>query len=986
MKQFYLLFYLTAIAAFSSTPRAAAYDYTSSDGVCYSVYDNAACVVAFHEDATNPVVPAAIDFDITEYGESKHIHAVVTSANFSACNLPNLTTITFNNKFDESYSSMSFENCPRLKRINTMHGWYDTDAVPAFKDCPSIDLADTSWLSPAMTRVTDFSTSEPCYAPITIPSNWMSANWGAFDGRTPSLLTIKHSDNPDDEPHLDYLGSPYNVVVERDGLTTSFGLENLLSYKNMEYEISYIPQFWETNIETIEIHHLSYDDDIFISSNPNLNSLDFSGSTINSLGIDNNNNLTRLNLSGSSINRLTIHSNSNLVSIICPGKLQNLDIKNAKGEITLPKYLYNVAFEDVSYENLDFAECSMHEDVSDENGMYFSFTNCYNLKTLALPSIGSCNLIDIPKLEELYIAKCLGYPSVYNIGEFDFIYGESIEDFATSGYYGGSFLGNIDETGKFRDLFLSHVTGMWYGHGRSKHVKLMDLVLDNVTAVSDFAFAGYRGLRSVSLGSGVKGIGVGAFGDCANLTQVSINPETIYPFAFAGTPLLRFTLGNNIKEIYGQAFRHCGSKDAQVIFNGYLEQWLAIKHPTTWHNYYVSDGNCSPSEITSCSLYINGVLAEDIVIPESISFIPDYAFSHASSIKTVTLSSKTSMIGFAAFSNCPTLAAVYRRESSDNKSESPLIDLDACAFYNDLNLTDFSISDYIGQIKEDALYNVPWIKQQPEGIVTVGQTAYTYNGTAPDNTILDIPTGTLYIAKDAFEFQDGIVAVNFPDGLLRIEDAFMGTVNIAGTISIPGSVEYMHRFNAEKATEMIFADSDKPLKIEGGGSFDSIKRVYQGRNFTEDCRFLTYDNQTIAEYVLGPCVTELQPYAFGYSELPSLKKIVVRSTVPPLFLNDEGSEDILVEFLDYIDTENCELIVPVGAETAFRNANGWKRFAHITEADFNSVFEITAKTANDGNMEVYTLSGIKVAESTDNLAPGIYLVHKQGRIHKLMVK
>jgi hypothetical protein len=83
---------------------------------------------------------------------------------------------------------------------------------------------------------------------------------------------------------------------------------------------------------------------------------------------------------------------------------------------------------------------------------------------------------------------------------------------------------------------------------------------DDLEQISDFAFIGCEGLRSIVLPSGLKNIQQSSFQDCINLTGVTFNVglEFIGIRAFAGcTSLLRIDLPNTLVKIGNRAFENC---------------------------------------------------------------------------------------------------------------------------------------------------------------------------------------------------------------------------------------------------------------------------------------------------------------------------------------------------------------------------------------------------------------------------------------------
>ena len=61
---------------------------------------------------------------------------------------------------------------------------------------------------------------------------------------------------------------------------------------------------------------------------------------------------------------------------------------------------------------------------------------------------------------------------------------------------------------------------------------------------------------------------------------------------------------------------------------------------------------------SSCELYFGGTKVEELVIPDGVTSIPDYAFSNLTGITSVTIPDSVTSIGEYAFYNCSSLQSV----------------------------------------------------------------------------------------------------------------------------------------------------------------------------------------------------------------------------------------------------------------------------------------------------------------------------------------
>ena len=121
-----------------------------------------------------------------------------------------------------------------------------------------------------------------------------------------------------------------------------------------------------------------------------------------------------------------------------------------------------------------------------------------------------------------------------------------------------------------------------------------------MTSIGEGAFSGCSGLASVTIGNSVTSIGEGAFSGCSGLTSVHISDIAAWcNIEFGDNPL-----------------------------------------------YYAHH------------LYLNGEEVKDLVIPNSVTSIGEWAFGGCSGLTSVTIPNSVTSIGERAFSGCSGLASV----------------------------------------------------------------------------------------------------------------------------------------------------------------------------------------------------------------------------------------------------------------------------------------------------------------------------------------
>ena len=267
---------------------------------------------------------------------------------------------------------------------------------------------------------------------------------------------------------------------------------------------------------------------------------------------------------------------------------------------------------------------------------------------------------------------------------------------------------------------------------------LLDSVVlpEKVTVIGDMLFANCTSLRRVVIPEGLTLIDNSAFNSCHSLDSLIIpNSVTrIEDWAFAGCKGLTYVeMSRGLTYVGRGAFGDCSALKTVIIPD--LSSWSMINF---------GDYNSNPLTTTK-TLKINNEEIRDLVIPDDVTYIGDYAFRGCTSITSVTMGEHVTKIGTSAFYGCKNCTSITIGEN--------VTSIGSWAFYGCSAMT--------------SLTSLP--RKVPS------TTSNSFDSAIKDQTILYVPSAALeaYSSKAPWSDFYDIVALNLPKHQLAyyVDDA-----------------------------------------------------------------------------------------------------------------------------------------------------------------------------------------------------------------------
>ncbi len=442
-----------------------------------------------------------------------------------------------------------------------------------------------------------------------------------------------------------------------------------------------------------------------------------------------------------SIGQGAFYGCSSLTNVTIPNPVATIGTSafgNCTGlkSVTIPNSVTTIGYEAFEY---CFALTSIDIPNSVITIGEMAFYDCYELKSVTIPesvtTIRNRAFDNCKKLSSVHITDLAAWCRIYfeeNYSYPDASYSNPLA------YAHKLYLNGIEVT----ELNIPSSINTINSYAFQGCTSLTSVTIpESVTSINEYAFTGCTSITSVSIPSSVTTIGEKAFNNCSSLTSINIP--------------------NSVTSIGSKAFNGCSGLNSVHIID--LATWCSITF----------EDNYSNPLTYAHKMYLNGIEATELNIPNSVSSIAKYAFYGCTSLRNVTIPNSVTTIGEYAFDGCSSLTSVAIPNS--------ITTIGSYAFYSCSGLTNIQITDLAAwcNINFESNYSNP---------LYYAHILYL-NGV--EVTELTIPNSVNTISNYAFNSCTGLTSVTIPNSVTSIGKYAFYNCRGLPSITIPNSVTFI---------------------------------------------------------------------------------------------------------------------------------------------------------------------------------------------------
>jgi len=507
-----------------------------------------------------------------------------------------------------------------------------------------------------------------------------------------------------------------------------------------------------------------------------------------------------------------------------------------------------------------------------------------------------------------------------------------------------------------------------------KHV----VIEDGITELDWFAFSQNENIESLIIPGSVE-IAVG-FANCKNLKSITLAEgiKIIEEYAFTECAIEKIVIPDSVTYIGSSAFAMCENLK-EIEYNGILERCGSfVFEDTPWLENKQKE---YPLVILSNTLVDASEAMGEVVVPNGITLIGDYAFFKNESVTSVIMPEGIKSIGWRAFNDVALLKKLTFKGSIETIANEAFIGCDslteivfpegmvsigyeAFAVCNSLekvvfpeSLKELGVRAFLGCDKlidvvipesftgfgGDDFAGTAWLEAKKKENPIVVVNGVLIDATGVEGSLV-IPEGVTHIASYACYESKYITDVIIPEGVTHIDSCAFSGCHLLASVTVPESVSYIDEhtaFGAYKKPIVIYGKkgsyAEKYVKnyyLEGELTFEPVfdytwrlerdTVIISGTGKLEEG---AWRNAVFKNVIIEEGIKEIG--AFAFSNCEKLESVVIPSTVKTV-IGFDGCKNLRsvtftkgIEFIDECAFERCTALEKIVIPDSVKSIELW---------------------------------------------------------------
>lgn len=401
--------------------------------------------------------------------------------------------------------------------------------------------------------------------------------------------------------------------------------------------------------------------------------------------------------------------------------------------------------------------------------------------------------------------------------------------------------------------------------------------------------------------------------------------------------------------------------EANIVAGGAV--YASYRDPYTYMSVEATtEKDVFPQHFFTVGKY-NSCKVKEVLLPNTITKIGDYAFMNADSLKTLTIPEKVTCIGTSAFDN---------GGLTELAMPNSITEVQQRAFFGCTNLTSVTLSENIkelplGLFQNSALKDIVI----PDGVETIGSSAF--NGC---RELVSVTGGDNVKTISPHAFNNCVMLENM-EILKNVES--IGHLSISNnkkltSLQLPATLKELKTDNSSGHP---FVNDEALTSI----TIDNLNEHYYSANEIvyskgEDKKAICYPSGAkAAGIVIDEGTKEISPYAFAacpnikvvslpsslekigagaFNDDKNITEIICNATVPPTFQGTGYNP------FQNVKVKNCTLSVPSGSEEAYAESSLWKDFNIATIGNEITLTEPGTLNCKINSVQRDTITNLKI--------------------------